>query len=58
MAIDLEACETEVRERGFCILQDQLPRDLLQECNEVFTPTLLEFAKEHADNPTLPATHR
>jgi hypothetical protein len=48
---ELDSLTDQVRQDGFCILRNHLPRDLMQDCNKAFTPILRDYLVQHDKEP-------
>jgi ectoine hydroxylase-related dioxygenase (phytanoyl-CoA dioxygenase family) len=58
MAIDVNRCVEQIRERGFCLLTGHFPADAIAACREAFEPILREHVAANADRPNRgPARH-
>ncbi len=41
----------ELRERGFCVLRNQLPVPTIEACRKAFLPILLDYVESHREEP-------
>ncbi|MFT5088822.1 MAG: hypothetical protein ACI906_002323 [Candidatus Latescibacterota bacterium] len=48
---ELDSLTDQVRQDGFGILRNHLPRDLMQDCNKAFAPILRDYVAQHDKEP-------
>ena len=56
MATNIDGCVREILDNGHCILPDQFPRPLLEQCNKDFQPILEDISRRIPDGNR--GTHR